>query len=567
MDNLSEKDWDYLRELVLDSSGVLLSEKGSLAAVSRLDSLLSEFHLLEPAMLIELVREAGQKSPLAERVVGALVESDTFFFRDSSAFEYIRYDALPKLIARNMDSRRLRIWCGGCSTGQEVYSLAVMLLEAMPEIVDWDVEILGSDINRRLIDQAKTGVYSQQEVDQGLPKELSFRHFKKIGPQWVIREDFRRCTRFRVMNLLTNWEDLALFDIILMRNVLQYFQTTARYKVLAQLHRHMHEDSYLFVGNSESIDHNLFERVLDSNAPCYRRIEGELGTGPDGLPVSVQGTQERSLEFKMGSRLSMSGPEFQHLSQLANRTYLFKGMSLSEMEAVCRKIELFEFRARQVIIEQGQPGTAFYIICTGHARVLRRKGFFRRSESLALLGPGDVFGEMALIFSENCNASVVAEGPLKAFVCEREVFEELSTKSETFGATLRAIANERGASPAPANDPEAAVQDSSPSGDTPPSSSSDSAVGSCEMDPVLLDGVLAGNSVFGTLGGGDRKQVIACAELLSFAPGDVIINEGEHSEYFYVIYEGCARALAGNPGFEVASLVAGDHFWYSLKYL
>ena len=134
MENLNDQDWAYLRELVLERAGVLLPDDTSSTTLGRLDPILAEFHLLEPGMLIQLVREAGESSPLSDRIVGHLIDSDTFFFRDSSSFEYIRYDALPKLIARNMDSRSLRIWCGGCSTGQEVYSVAVMPRKVLPHM-------------------------------------------------------------------------------------------------------------------------------------------------------------------------------------------------------------------------------------------------------------------------------------------------------------------------------------------------------------------------------------------------------------------------------------------------
>ena len=193
------------------------------------------------------------RSELANAVTDALTINETSFFRDKLLFRALTERLLPALIARRKDQRRLRIWSAGCSTGQEPYSLAMIIDDQMRQHAGWHIEILATDLSRHALDAARRGLYSQFEVQRGLPVQMLLRHFQQKGDLWRINDALRAKITFKTQNLMMPIGDPGLFDIILCRNVLLYFDVATKRRVLANLDAAMAEDGYLVLGAAERV--------------------------------------------------------------------------------------------------------------------------------------------------------------------------------------------------------------------------------------------------------------------------------------------------------------------------
>jgi chemotaxis protein methyltransferase CheR len=225
--------------------------------------------------LVELVEHLkSNKNPVLERSVAeAMTINETSFFRDGRPFELLRTELLPKLIDARRDSRRLRFWSAACSTGQEAYSLAMLIHEHFPSIVNWDIRIEGTDICNEVVERAKAGCYHRIEVNRGLPARHIVRYFDHVGEDWVIKPAIRQMCNFRQANLcqpgLPFRRSSDSFDVIMLRNVMLYFSQETRKTLLAGIHRLLTPDGILFLGSSEQpADPSLWNAVL-AGGTCH----------------------------------------------------------------------------------------------------------------------------------------------------------------------------------------------------------------------------------------------------------------------------------------------------------
>ena len=223
-------------------------------------------------------------------MVDALTTNETTFFRDYNPFESLRVTVLPDLIARKRSTRTLAVWSAGCSSGQEPYSIAMTVREHFPELLSWQLTILGTDISPTVLDRACRGRYGQLEVNRGLPAHLLVRHFTRAGMEWEIEEPIRRMVRFQRHNLVEEWPVLPTFDLILMRNVMIYFGPETKRRVLARLHEQLTPQGYLLLGASETTYavSEDYDRELDGRTAWYRPKEHDPvgGAGIGGPPWS-----------------------------------------------------------------------------------------------------------------------------------------------------------------------------------------------------------------------------------------------------------------------------------------
>lgn len=205
--------------------------------------------------LDELVQilERRQSPKLAKDVVEAMTINETYFFRDKTPFDQFRNTLLPALIAARRKERRLRIWSAAASTGQEAYSLAMILEENAAKMPGWKIEILGTDLSDQVLEKARRGIYTQFEVQRGLPTPMLLRNFTQIGESWQISETMRNKVTFRQMNLLSDFNALGTFDLVLCRNVLIYFDTNRKTDILTRMTRILAPDGFLMLGASESL--------------------------------------------------------------------------------------------------------------------------------------------------------------------------------------------------------------------------------------------------------------------------------------------------------------------------
>ena len=190
---------------------------------------------------------------LGREVADAMTTYDTSFFRDAALFHVLRTAILPALAAAREKQRSIRIWCAAASTGQEPYSLAMMLKEMKDKLNGWRVEIVGTDISVDVLEKAKAGVYSQFEVQRGLPIQLLLKHFTQTGDCWQLSPEIRAMVQFRPFNLLNDFGTLGTFDVVFCRNVLIYFDQDYKVAVLDRLVRQVERDGYLVLGAAETV--------------------------------------------------------------------------------------------------------------------------------------------------------------------------------------------------------------------------------------------------------------------------------------------------------------------------
>ena len=272
--------FDFLRGLARERTGLELGADKGYLLETRLWELLRREALPSYDALVAVLR-ARPHGPLATEVVESLLTSETFFFRDPGTFEVLRRAVLPALIERRRAERRLRIWCGASATGQEPYSVAMLLAELGDRLAGWDVEVLATDVSGRALAYAERGRYSQLEVNRGLPARLLTRYFERDALEWEVRGSVRARCRFTQLNLIEGWPALPPIDVALLRNVLIYFDSATKRAVLGRLRKALRPDGYVFLGGAETT-YNLdegFEWARFDGGGCYRlRVRPEEET-------------------------------------------------------------------------------------------------------------------------------------------------------------------------------------------------------------------------------------------------------------------------------------------------
>ncbi|MFO1150926.1 MAG: protein-glutamate O-methyltransferase CheR [Alsobacter sp.] len=246
-----DADFSFLQSFLLRRSGAALWAEKRYVADLRLGALVAEHHFADVSVLLADVRRQPD-GELAARVVEAMTTNETFFFRDSRPFQHIETVLLPQLAAARRDRKLLRIWCAAVSSGQEAYSLAILVARQAALLSSLRVEIVATDISREMIEKARAGRYSHFEVQRGLPIQCLLDNFSQDGETWVIAEPLRRAVDFRVMNLLQDAPGLGQFDLILLRNVLIHLDMAVKADVLARAARHLAPDGLLLLGSAES---------------------------------------------------------------------------------------------------------------------------------------------------------------------------------------------------------------------------------------------------------------------------------------------------------------------------
>ncbi len=249
---MTEQDFDFLRSLLQARSGLHLTAEKRYLVESRLGMLCRRRGIDSIAALVAMLRRASGLE-IESAVIEAMTTNETLFFRDGTPFELFRNVILPEKLAANAQTRSLRIWCAAVSTGQEAYSLAMMLDELAPRLAGWKVEILGSDISGDVIARAREGLYSQFEIQRGLPVQLLLKYFRQEGDKWRLSERIRRMVEFKQHNLLEPSHQLGQFDAIYCRNVLIYFDVPTKARVMAALAERLARNGAFVLGAAETV--------------------------------------------------------------------------------------------------------------------------------------------------------------------------------------------------------------------------------------------------------------------------------------------------------------------------
>lgn len=249
---MNPQDFELLSTLLKERSGLVVKEDKAYLLESRLMPVARKHGMKGLDELANLIRTRRDESVINE-VTEAMTTNESFFFRDIKPFDLFRETVLPQLFESRAAKKSFRIWCAAASNGQEPYSLAMILNEQATKLAGWRYEILGTDISNEVLNKAKAGLYSQFEVQRGLPIQLLMKYFTKSGDKWEIEASLRAKVQYKIFNLLDDLSPLGRFDVVYCRNVLIYFDQHTKTAILEKISRLMPDDGVLFLGGAETV--------------------------------------------------------------------------------------------------------------------------------------------------------------------------------------------------------------------------------------------------------------------------------------------------------------------------
>jgi len=283
-------DYEYLRKLLKERSGLDLSADKQYLVESRLVPLARRVGLAGIPELVQKMKGAGADALTAE-VVEAMTTNETFFFRDKIPFDHLRETILPELTKARANRRSLRIWSAASSTGQEPYSIAMLVKEAGQALAGWRIEIVATDLSQGVLEKSKAGMFSQFEVQRGLPIQMLVKYFTQVGELWQLNADVRSMVQHRQLNLLQDFSHLGMFDVIFCRNVLIYFDQGTKAAIFERLAKQLEPDGMLVLGAAESV-----VGITDTFKPCPdKRGLYQTNLARTGRPVGAPAVTLRAV--------------------------------------------------------------------------------------------------------------------------------------------------------------------------------------------------------------------------------------------------------------------------------
>ena len=271
---MNVNDFEFIAQLLYQRSGLVITQEKAYLLESRLNPVARKWDLDGVDALIAALRSKKDER-LAVDVTEAMTTNESFFFRDIRPFEQFKEIVLPHLLEARSARKQIRIWSAACSSGQEPYTLAMMLKEEASRLAGWRIEIVATDLSTEILNKAKEGLYSQFEVQRGLPITLLMKYFAQEGEKWRISEEIRRMVSYRTFNLLESPAALGQFDVVFCRNVLIYFDQATKGKVLSRIAQIMPADGFLYLGGAETVlgISDAFE-VFPGQRGVYRLTSG-----------------------------------------------------------------------------------------------------------------------------------------------------------------------------------------------------------------------------------------------------------------------------------------------------
>lgn len=264
--------FDFLCNYIRDKSAIVLEPSKAYLVESRLNPVARDNGLASLEDLVSALKKPSNRE-LSRQVIDAMTTNESSFFRDLQPFEALKSTIIPELMERRAKERTLNIWSNACSSGQEVYSIAMLLRESFPALNGWKVRLIASDLSSAILKKAQEGIFNQTEVNRGLPMPMLLKYFTKSGIQWQIKEDVRKSIEFKEVNLIETWPSwLPAMDIVFLRNVLIYFSPETKTTILNKVHRALKPDGCLFLGGAETTMNldTKFVRSPVGKTTCYR---------------------------------------------------------------------------------------------------------------------------------------------------------------------------------------------------------------------------------------------------------------------------------------------------------
>ncbi len=268
---LAQIEFDYLRGLVREKSGIVLDDSKEYLVEMRLMTLVR----MEGMESVDDLSRSLRGKPygkLHAQVVDAMTTNETSFFRDLHPFETMRTEFIPQAMERHQATRRISIWCAACSSGQEPYSLAMLIRHHFPQLANWTIDLSGGDLSHEMLARAREGLYSQLEINRGLPAPLLVKYFQKEGSAWRLKQEIRDMVRYHELNLNGNWPVTRGLDFLFLRNVLIYFDLETKKKILERARSVLGPEGILFLGGAETtlnVDDN-WERFQQGKTVFYK---------------------------------------------------------------------------------------------------------------------------------------------------------------------------------------------------------------------------------------------------------------------------------------------------------
>ncbi len=249
---MTPSEFEFLKTFLKTRSGLVLSNDKQYLVESRLQPIARNSNLATLSGVIQALQRGGNRA-LETEVIEAMTTNESFFFRDKTPFDHFTDTMLPALMEGRATRKQLKIWCAAASSGQEPYSLAICLKEAAAKMPGWRTRILGTDLSTEVLDKAKAGIYSQFEVQRGLPIQMLLKYFEQTGDMWQITPAMRAMIEWKKLNLLEDFNHLGEFDIVFCRNVLIYFDQATKSEILARMTKTLPEDGFLVLGAAETV--------------------------------------------------------------------------------------------------------------------------------------------------------------------------------------------------------------------------------------------------------------------------------------------------------------------------
>ncbi|MGI9386527.1 MAG: CheR family methyltransferase [Methyloligellaceae bacterium] len=289
---MTPQEFQFIREMLKERSGLVLSEDKRYLIESRLEPVAKKNKLDSLSDLVQALMKPGSNM-LRSEVTEAMTINESFFFRDKTPFDNLKEVMLPHLISARVSARKIRIWSAAASTGQEPYSIAIIIKEMAHKLAGWQYDIIGTDLSVDVLEKAKAGLYSQFEVQRGLPVQLLVKNFEQVGSLWQIDNSLRAMVQYKSLNLLDNFSSLGKFDIVFCRNVLIYFDQLTKKDILARIAKQLAPDGFLVLGAAETTVGLTDEFKPIAGRRGLYRIEGAAdltaGTAPAAGLTSVKG--------------------------------------------------------------------------------------------------------------------------------------------------------------------------------------------------------------------------------------------------------------------------------------
>ncbi|HBR70010.1 MAG TPA: chemotaxis protein CheR [Rhodospirillaceae bacterium] len=279
-------DLDIYRDLLKEKSGLVLTQDKAYLVESRLGPVAKKWNFPSLEAMTDSLR-AVPNPKLVNDIVEAMTTNETSFFRDIKPFDLFRDTVLPHMLKNRVNQRKIKIWCAAASSGQEPYSLAMIVKEKGSVFAGWDISLKATDISNDILEMARQGVYSQFEVQRGLPITMLMKYFKQSDEKWTISDDIKKMIRYEYFNLLENFASLGNFDVIFCRNVLIYFDEPTKRQIFEKMSKILAPDGFLFLGGAETVIGitDAFKPVKDMRG-LYVQKDSNFGVQPAAAPAA-----------------------------------------------------------------------------------------------------------------------------------------------------------------------------------------------------------------------------------------------------------------------------------------